>query len=142
MQKVKHRREGVVMYKRFLGTLTVAVALGVAIPVQALAMHAIDSGGSASNAPAPVASVHSTGQNATLHRSGFVFGSSPSLNRYAGSSTGQSSTLFKSASSTPASSDDGFNWGDAGLGVGVLLASLLVATAGALTLRRLRPVAH
>jgi hypothetical protein len=189
MENVTHRNEGVVMLKRFLGALTVALALAVAIPVHAaLAMHVIDGGGSASKASVPVVSPNAPG-TIVLHKSGVVVhnpGLYPSLgrdfslgqaqtptaarsrpvgsevstgiqspsvqstpttasSRPVGSevSTGIQSPFVQSTpTSAPASNDSGFNWGDAGIGAAVLLASLLVATAGALTLRRLRPIAH
>jgi len=164
MGKVKQGIEGkVVMYKRFLRTATVAFALGAAIPVPAaFAMHAIDSGGAAVSASSGGQSLglHKSGftfgsspslnryvapsasqgaSQARLHKSGFAFGSSPSLNRYVTPSAGQTASQSKAA--TP-SSDNGFNWGNAGIGAGILLASLLVVTAGALALRRQRPLAH
>jgi hypothetical protein len=137
MASVSHRKEGeVVMYKRILKTLLVAVVVGIAIPVSAaVAMPVTDSAGPVtSQSSSTVASEVSTGL-APVAYSSKTFASEISTGVVAPSS---------GTSSVVASTDNGFNWSYAGIGAGVLFASLLVATGGVLTLRRHhhRPLAH
>ena len=140
----KHEGE-VTMYKRTLKALFVVAALGLAFPVQAaLGMPTSDSGGKVVvQKSTPIVSEKLAGLNLQLQAKQYapvVSEKTAGLNL----STPQTATrvLTKSpivqqpvdrvyVSSTPT-----FDWGDAGIGAGVMFGSLLAAVAAAGMLRR------
>jgi hypothetical protein len=140
------------MYKRILKTLMLALAVSVVAPVgSALGMVMTDGGGVAvvqqskplvseklaglnlaSQVSTPIVSEKLAGLNVDSQVSTPIVSE-----KLAGLQLSQAETVSASAGT-------GFDWSDAGIGAGVMFASLLALSAGAITLRRHhhRPIAH
>jgi hypothetical protein len=152
----------VTVYKRTLKALFVAAAFGVAYPIQAAAMPTIDSGGkvvvqkSAPIVSEKVAGLQVPGPHArpivSQHATPIVSEKTAGLNLSAPQSTPATSVNTPIVSEKTAglnlptqqqpvervyvSSNPSFDWGDAGIGAGVMFGSLLAAVAAAGMVRR------
>ena len=147
------------MFKRVLKTLTITLAVVLVIPATALAMQVNDGSAFSSQSSKPLVSEKTVGLYPTQfgptkaeYRALML--RSEALNRKYG--LGQYATravvsekidgLQQPTQSEPTSvvtSDSNFNWGDAGIGAGIVAAGILVGLGGALAVRhRHDPLAH
>lgn len=147
------------MFKRVLKTLTITLAVVLVIPATALAMQVNDGSAFSSQSSKPLVSEKTVGLYPTQfgptkaeYRALML--RSEALNRKYG--LGQYATravvsekidgLQQPTQSEPTSvvtSDSNFNWGDAGIGAGIVAAGILVGLGGALAVRhRHNPLAH
>ena len=147
------------MFKRVLKTLTITLAVVLVIPATALAMQVNDGSAFSSQSSKPLVSEKTVGLYPTQfgptkaeYRALML--RSEALNRKYG--LGQYATravvsekidgLQQPPQSEPTSvvtSDSDFNWGDAGIGAGIVAAGILVGLGGAFAVRHRRdPLAH
>jgi hypothetical protein len=133
MESSYRKEEEVAMSRRVLTALTVALALGLVFPLGSAMARQVDDQGygvSVAQTSKPLVSEKTAGlyQQATQSSAPIV------SEKTAGLVQPFSSTDTVAVPST----DDGFNWGDAGIGAAVVFGTMLLGTAGALTLRRHR----
>jgi hypothetical protein len=159
MSSKQHTEEVETMFKRILKTLTITLAVVLVIPATALAMQVNDGSAFSSQSSKPIVSEKTVGLYPTQfgptkaeYRALML--RSEALNRKYG--LGQYATpavvsekiggLQQPTQSEPTSvvaSDSNFNWGDAGIGAGIVAAGILVGLGGALAVRhRHDPLAH
>jgi hypothetical protein len=120
------------MSRRILIALPIALVVGLAFSVQsAMAIKVGDPGVAAvRTSSTPIVSEKTAGLGQI---------SQPSFSRVRASEVTTGLVQPLSHSTQPvASTDDGFNWGDAGIGAAALFGTMLLGAAGALTLRRHR----
>ena len=137
------------MFRRILIALPIAVVIGLTFTVQsALAKPVDDQMVAAVQSSSPIVSEKTAGlvqatQSAPLvseKTAGLTQVTQPSASSVRPSeiTTGLVQPFSHSTQPVAASTDDGFNWGDAGIGAAALFGTMLLGAAGALTLRRHR----
>jgi hypothetical protein len=135
MSSKQHTEEVETMFMRVLKTLTVVLALVLVIPGAALAMKVSDGSAFTSQSSQPIVSEKTAGQyQVGQHALPAVIVSE------------KTAGLQQPTTPEPtvvASDDNSFNWGDAGIGAGIVAAGILVGLGGALAVRhRHDPLAH
>ena len=159
MSSKQHTEEVETMFKRILKTLTITLAVVLVIPATALAMQVNDGSAFSSQSSKPLVSEKTVGLYPTQfgptkaeYRALML--RSEALNRkyrlgqYAAPAIVSEKTdgLRQPTQTEPtavATSDNNFNWGNAGIGAGIVAAGILVGLGGALAVRRRHdPVAH
>jgi hypothetical protein len=135
MSSKQHTEEVETMFTRILKTLTVVLALVLVIPGTALAMKMSDGSAFSSQSSKPIVSEKTAG----LYQVG---------QRALPAVIVSEKTAGLQQPTTPeptvvASNGSDFNWGDAGIGAGIVAAGILVGLGGALAVRhRHDPLAH
>jgi hypothetical protein len=149
------------MFKRTLMSLTIALAIVLVVPTTALAMKVSDGSSFGNQSSAPLISektfgmyhnqVGPTGQElvALMARSDGL-NQKYGLGQYALTPTvvsektaGLQQQPTQSEPTPVVSSDNEFNWGDAGIGAGAIFVGIIVAAGAALAVRhRHTPLAH
>jgi hypothetical protein len=122
------------MTRRILIALPIALVVGLAFSVQSA--MGVKVGDPAAYRSTPIVSEKTAGLGQI---------SQPAASRVVSSevSTGLVRPFSHSSQPVVASTDEGFNWSDAGIGAAALFGTMLLGAAGALTLRRHRgTVAH
>ena len=134
------------MFQRILKSLTIALVIGIAFPVQAaVAKQVDDQMVAAVQTSTPLVTENTAGQNQILqsvplvseNTAGQNLVSQPSVALVSENTHGQQ-PLSPAAEPVLVSTNDGFDWSDAGIGAGALFGTMLVGAAGVLTLRRHR----
>jgi hypothetical protein len=149
------------MFKRTLMSLTIALAIVLVVPATALAKQMTDGSAFSNQSSAPLISektygmyhdqVGPTGQElfALMARSDGL-NQKYGLGQYAQTPTvvsektaGLQQQPTQSEPTPVVSSDNEFNWGDAGIGAGAIFVGIIVAAGAALAVRhRHTPIAH
>lgn len=137
------------MTRRILIALPIALVVGLAFSAQSAWAIKVGDAGVAAVQPssAPIVSEKTAGlvqatQSAPLvseKTAGLTQVTEPSSSvRPSEITTGLVQPFSHSAEPVAVSTDDGFNWGDAGIGAAAVFGMMLLGAAGALTLRRHR----
>jgi hypothetical protein len=160
MSSKQHTEEVETMFKRVLKTLTITLAVVLVIPATALAMQVKDGSAFSSQSSKPLVSEKTVGLYPTQfgptkaeYRALML--RSEALNRKYGLGqyalpaavvSEKTAGLQQPTQTEPtvvATSDSNFNWGDAGIGAGIVAAGILVGLGGAMAVRhRHNPLAH
>ncbi len=122
------------MFQRILKSLTIALVVGLALPVHAALAKQVDD--------QMVAAVQTSNQSpivsektAGLYQITQPVSSKPLVSE---KTAGLAQPFSTSTQPVLVSTNNGFDWSDAGIGAGALFGTMLVGAAGALTLRRHR----
>jgi hypothetical protein len=136
------------MFQQVLKSLTVAVALGLMFAVQAAVASPTGEdvlGVGVTRTSVPLVSENTTGQNqisqpaaklVSENAAGMTRVSQPSVRLVSENTTGQNHPV--SAQPALASTRNGFDWSDAGIGAAVVFGTMLLGTASVVTIRRHR----
>lgn len=121
------------MSHRILKSLTIALVIGIAFPVQAAVAKQVDDQmvAAVQTSSTPVVSEKTDGLFQVIQ----PVSSRPLVSE---KTAGLVQPLSTSTQPVLVSTRDGFDWSDAGIGAGVLFGTMLLGTAAALTLRRHR----
>jgi hypothetical protein len=159
MSSKQHMEEVETMFSRILKALTITLAVVLLVPATALAMQVTDGSAFSSQSSRPLVSEKTVGLYPTqfgptkaeyraLMLRSEALNRKYGLGQYAPATIVSEKTdgLVQPTQSEPATvvtSDSNFNWGDAGIGAGVIAAGILVGLGGALAVRhRHDPLAH
>ena len=139
------------MSRRILKTLTIALVLGIAYPVQAAVAKQVDDQmvAAVQTSSTPIVSEKTAGllqvtqstapivseKTAGLTQNVQPVSSTPLVSE---KTTGLVQPFTHSEQPVLISTRDSFDWSDAGIGAGALFGTMLIGAAGALTLRRHR----
>jgi hypothetical protein len=142
---------GGAMSRRILKTLLVATVIGLAYPVQAAVAKQVDDQmvAAVQTSSSPIVSEKTAGliqdtqstaplvseKTAGLYQDVQPVSSAPLVSE---KTTGLVQPFSNTEQPVLISTDNGFDWSDAGIGAGALFGTMLVGAAGALTLRRHR----
>jgi hypothetical protein len=160
MPNTQHKEGEDMMFTRILKSLTIASAVVFVVPASALAMKVSDGSAFSNQSSKPLVSEKTVGLYPTqfgptkaeyraLMLRSEALNRKYGLGQYALPTTvvsEKTAGLQQPTQTEPtvvATSDSNFNWGDAGIGAGIVAAGILVGLGGAVAVRhRHDPVAH
>jgi hypothetical protein len=159
MPNTQHKEGEETMFTRILKSLTIALAVVFVVPASALAMKVSDGSAFSNQSSKPLVSEKTVGLYPTqfgptkaeyraLMLRSEALNRKYGLGQYAPTAVVSEKTagLQQPTQTEPtvvATSDSNFNWGDAGIGAGIVAAGILVGLGGALAVRhRHDPLAH
>jgi hypothetical protein len=136
------------MSRRILKTLTIALVLGIAYPVQAAVAKQVDDQmvAAVQTSSSPIVSEKTAGLVQVAQPAPLVSEKTAGLTQVTNTSpvlpseitSGLVQPFTHSDQPVLISTHDGFDWNDASIGAGALFGTMLLGAAGALTLRRHR----
>jgi hypothetical protein len=160
MSSTKHTEGEETMFTRILKSLTIALAVVLVVPAAALAMQVSDGSAFSNQSSRPLVSektvgLYPTQVGPTKAEYRALMLRSEALNRKYGLGqyvlpaavvSEKTAGLQQPTQTEPtvvATSDSNFNWGDAGIGAGIVAVGILAGLGGALAVRhRHDPLAH